>query len=53
MGAAAIEALLEGQRNIMIGDDDERIIYTPFSKAIKRDKPIDRGLLDILRQLSL
>jgi 6-phosphofructokinase 1 len=53
MGAAAIDALLEGQRNIMIGDDDERIIYTPFSKAIKRDKPIDRGLLDILRQLSL
>jgi len=53
MGAAAIDALMEGQRNIMIGDDDERIIYTPFSKAIRRDKPIDRSLLDILRRLSL
>ncbi len=53
MGAAAIDALMEGQRNVMIGDDDERIIYTPFSKAIRKDKPIDRSLLDTLRQLSL
>jgi len=38
MGAAAIDALLEGQRNIMIGDDDEKIVYVPFSKAIRNDK---------------
>ena len=53
MGAAAIDALLEGQRNIMIGDDDEKIVYVPFSKAIRRDKPIDRDLLDTLHKLSL
>ena len=53
MGAAAIDALLEGQRNIMIGDDDEKIIYTPFSKAIRKDKPIDRDLLETLRRLSI
>ena len=54
MGAAAIDALMEGQRNIMIGDDDEKIIYVPFSKALRRaDKPIDRGLLDLLHHLSI
>ena len=53
MGAAAIDALLEGQRNIMIGDDDEKIVYVPFSKAIRKDKPIDRDLLELLRQLSV
>ena len=53
MGAAAIDALMEGQRNIMIGDDDEKIIYVPFSKAIRKDKGIDRGLLETLRRLSL
>ena len=53
MGAAAIDALMEGQRNIMIGDDDERIVYVPFSKAIRRDKPIDRDLLNLVHQLSL
>ena len=53
MGAAAIDALLEGQRNIMIGDDDEKIVYVPFSKAIRKDKPIDRDLLDTLKRLSV
>ena len=53
MGAAAIDALMEGQRNIMIGDDDEKIVYVPFSKAIRRDKVIDRGLLDLLHRLSI
>ncbi len=52
MGAAAIDALLEGQRNIMIGDDDERIIYVPLSKAIRKDKTIDREILEKLKHLS-
>jgi len=53
MGAAAIDALLEGQRNVMIGDDDEKIVYVPFSKAIRNEKPIDRALLDTLKRLSI
>ena len=53
MGAAAIDALLEGQRNIMIGDDDEKIVYVPFSKAIRHGKPIDRDLLETLKRLSI
>ena len=52
MGAAAIDALMEGQRNIMIGDDDERIVYVPFSKAIHLEKTIDRTILETLKQLS-
>ena len=53
MGAAAVDALLEGQRNVMIGDDNEEIVYVPFSKAIKNNKPIDRELLNTLRRLSI
>ncbi|MBQ6080831.1 MAG: 6-phosphofructokinase [Muribaculaceae bacterium] len=53
MGAAAIDALLEGQRNIMIGDDDEKIVYVPFSKAIRHGKEIDRDLLELLKKLSI
>ena len=45
--------MLEGQRNIMIGDDDEKIVYVPFSKAIHDDKPIDGSLVELLRRLSL
>lgn len=42
LGVAAIDALLEGQRNVMIGSRNNEIVYIPFTKAIKDDKPLDR-----------
>ncbi len=53
MGAAAIDALMEDQRNVMIGIRNDEITYVPFSKAIKNDKPIKSDLLDTLRRLSI
>ncbi len=53
MGAAAIDALMEDQRNVMIGVVNDDIVYVPFSKAIKKDKPINRSLLETLRRLSI
>jgi len=53
MGIAAIDALLDDQRNVMIGIQNDQIVYVPFSKAIKNDKPINRDLLDAVRILSL
>ena len=53
LGVAAIEALKEGQRNVMIGVRNDQIVYVPFSKAIKIDKPIDKELIDVLNILSI
>lgn len=53
MGVAAIEALNEGQRNVMIGIKNDQIVYVPFSRAIKIDKPIDRELIHVLGVLSI
>ena len=53
LGTASIEALLEGQRNVMIGISDDQIVYVPFSKAIKKDKPIDKELINVLNVLSI
>ena len=53
MGAAAIDALMDDQRNVMIGIKNDEIVYVPFSKAIKNDKPINRTLLETLRRLSI
>ncbi len=33
MGAAAIDALMEDQRNVMMGVKNDEIVYVPFSKA--------------------
>ena len=53
MGVASIQALMEGQRNVMIGIENDQIVYVPFSKAIKNDKPIDRELVNVLHELSI
>lgn len=53
MGVASIEALDEGQRNVMIGIVNDKIVYVPFSRAIKMDKPIDKELIDTLAILSI
>ncbi len=53
LGSAAIDALIEDQRNVMMGIRNDEIVYVPFSKAIKNDKPIRRDLIDTLRRLSI
>lgn len=53
LGAAAIDALMEDQRNVMVGIRNDEIVYVPFFKAIKFDKPVDRSLLQTLRTLSI
>lgn len=53
MGVASIQALMEGQRNVMIGIENDQIVYVSFAKAIKNDKPIDRELVSVLNELSI
>ena len=53
MGAAAVQALLDEQRNVMIGYDNDEIVYVPFVKAIKKQKHIDPDLIDLLHMLSI
>ena len=53
LGYASIEALLEGQRNIMVGISNDEIVYVPIQRAIKMDKPINKELIDVLAVLSL
>ena len=53
LGEAAIEAILEDQRNVMIGIRNNEIVYVPFVEAIKKDKPIDKRLIKVLDELSI
>ncbi len=53
MGVAAVDALLDGQRNVMVGIQNEELVNVSFTKAIKNDKPIDRDLLRTLRISSI
>ena len=53
MGAASIQALQKGLRNVMVGIDNDTIVYVPFSRAIRDNRAIDRNLLDILHNISI
>ena len=53
MGIAAIQALLENQRNVMIGIRENEIDYVPFKRAIKKDREISPELLEVLEISSI
>ncbi len=53
LGAAAIDAINDDQRNVMIGIRNDEIVYVPFVKAIKNDKRINPELIETLRRLSI
>ena len=53
LGVGAIEALKEDQRNVMIVIRNDKVVYVPFSEAIKKDKPLDKSLIQVLDELSI
>ena len=53
LGVGAINALLDGQRNVMLGIKNDEVVYVPFSNAVKSDKPLKRELITALEVLSL
>ncbi len=53
IGVAAVDALLDEQRSVMIGVVNNEIVHVPFNKAIKDEKPVDKYLFDVLRLLSI
>lgn len=52
-GVGAIEAIMQGQRNIMVGVRNNEVVYVPFSEAIRSDKPFDKKLIRVLDELSI
>ena len=52
-GVGAIEAIKQGQRNVMVGIRNNEVVYVPFSEAIRTDKPFDKKLIKVLDELSI
>lgn len=47
LGNAAVEALLEGQKSVMIGIVNGSIVYVPLNKITKIKKEVDKELLQL------
>lgn len=53
LGVAAVSALLDGQRNIMVGLSDRKVVHTPFNQALKNKKSLNPQLLELTNILSI
>lgn len=52
LGIAAVEALLDDQRSIMVGMINSEIVHIPFNKTIKHHRTIDQKMLEIIDVLN-
>ncbi len=52
LGFEAVEALLNGKKNVMVGIVDKKVDYTPFSKAVKYHLKPDKSLMEMVKILS-
>ena len=53
MGEASIQALMKGLRNVMVGIDNDEVVYVPFSRAIRENRKLDHSLLTLLHEISI
>ena len=52
-GAAAVDALMDDQKSIMLGIMNKEIVHVPFNKTIKHTKNLNPELLNLVRILSI
>ncbi len=53
MGLGAIQGLLNGQRNSMVGIINDQLVYTSFEDAINKNKPLNPDLIEMVKILSI
>lgn len=53
LGVSAVEALMEGKRNVMIGTRNKKIKFTDFEKATKQNPTMDEELIRIADIISI
>lgn len=52
LGLGAVEGLLKGKSNVMVGVINRTLCYTPFKETITKKKPISRDLVRLIEILN-
>ncbi len=53
LGFSAVEGLLNGQKNVMAGMVNGKVMFTPFLQAINEAKPLDNDLVRMAEILAM
>ncbi len=52
LGAAAVDALLDGKSDVMVGRIDKRIVFTPLRETWEKRKNLNQDLYELARMLA-
>lgn len=53
LGYAAVEALRNGQTQVMAGIINDQVVFTPFEAAVKQQATMNRDMLQMIRVLAV
>lgn len=53
LGVAAVDALLDDQKSIMVGLVNKEVVHVPFNQTLKNKKPLNPRLLRLIEVLSI
>lgn len=53
LGVAAVDALMDDQKSIMVGIMNREVVHVPFNKTIKHTKSLNPELLGLVKILSI
>jgi len=53
LGHAAVNALREGQTQVMAGQINGELVYTPFEKVVKENAKMSSDMIEMIRVLSI
>jgi len=53
MGIAAVEGLINGEKSVMAGVINDKVVYTDFKDTISKQKPIQEDLIRMVDILSI
>ena len=53
LGAGAVDALLEGKTDVMVGEVNGEVSYCPLEETFSKRHPIDRRTIDLAKVLAI
>lgn len=53
LGLGALEGLIKGEKNVMAGIINDKLVYTSFEDSITKNKPLNQELIHMVKVLSV
>lgn len=52
LGAAAVQVLMQGKKDVMVGLQNQQVVYEPLATCLNQKKLVNQNLLDLINTLA-